>query len=396
MATSAAPGPGLRRVGILTGGGDVPGLNVAIKAAVLRAQDHGMEVVGLRRGWASVMNIDPDDRSSIERWTVALPPLAVRTIDRTGGTILHSSRTNPCRVAAKDVPAWVRDADRRPCEDASIDCTAHAVRVIDTLGLDALIPIGGEDTLGFAERLHRQGVPVMAVPKTMDNDVFGTDYCIGFSTAVSRSVELIADFRSALGSHERIGVVELFGRESGGTSLHAAYLADADRALIPEVPFDIERLAALLQEDRSRCPSGYAIVTISEGALPAGGEVSESGEADAFGHRKLGGIGAAVGAELKKRTGVNMMLQQLGYVIRSGQPDTVDRLVATSFGTLAVDEVAKGRSGRLVGLRKGVYTTESLEVVARGQRRVDVEALYDAEVYRPRVREVAGQPVYLQ
>jgi 6-phosphofructokinase 1 len=384
----------VRRIGILTGGGDVPGLNVAIKAVTLRALDHDIEVLGLRRGWASML-IDPSDPAAIAGTTVALNVDTVRAIDRTGGTILHSSRTNPSNVKLDAVPAWVRPDERAGKDDGKIDCTRHAVRVIEALGIDALVAIGGDDTLSFANRLHHENVSVVAIPKTMDNDVVGTDYCIGFSTAVTRSVDMITNFRSAVGSHERIGVVELFGRHSGATSFYAAYLAAADRAIIPEVPFDIERLAALLTGDRDRNPSNYAIMTISEGAVPKGGTHMESGEEDAFGHKKLGGIGDAVAKELKRLTGIDMMFQQLGYVIRSGPADTLDRMVATSYGILALEQLAAGKSGTLVALQGGTYTTVPLDVVAGGMRPVDVAALYDAENYRPRVGEIAGKPMFM-
>ena len=384
----------VRRIGILTGGGDVPGLNVAIKAVTLRARDHDIEVLGLRRGWASML-IDPSDPAAIAATTVVLTPDAVRTIDRTGGTILHSSRTNPSNVKPDAVPAWVRADERVAKDDGKVDCTRHAVRVIAALGLDALVAIGGDDTLSFANRLHHENVNVVAIPKTMDNDVVGTDYCIGFSTAVTRAVDMITNFRSAVGSHERIGVVELFGRHSGATSFYAAYLAAADRAIIPEVPFDIERLAGFLTADRAGNPSNYAVMTISEGAVPKGGTHMESGEEDAFGHKKLGGIGDAVTKELKRLTGIDMMFQQLGYVIRSGPADTLDRMVASSYGVLALEQLAAGVSGTLVALQGGTYTTVPLDVVAGGMRPVDVAALYDAENYRPRVGEIAGKPMFM-
>ena len=383
------------RIGILTGGGDVPGLNVAIKAVVNRAADHGIEVVGLRRGWASVMGIDPDDPATAAVFTTKLDAEAVRKIDRTGGTVLHSSRTNPVAVKPGDVPAFVRATDQTARDDGKVDCTGHALRVLNHLGLDALIPIGGEDTLSFAERLSREGFPCVAIPKTMDNDVLGTDYCIGFSTTITRSVEMITNFRTSLGSHERIGIIELFGRHSGGTSLYAAFLAAVDRAIIPEVPFDMERLAGFLAADREANPSHYAMVTVSEGAVPAGGAMTETGEADAFGHRKLGGIGQSISQEIKRLTGTNVMFQQLGYVIRSGAPDTLDRMVATSYGILAADEVARGRSGRLVALQGGSYTVIDLATVAGGQRKIDVAEYYDAEQYRPKMRDIQGKPMFL-
>jgi ATP-dependent phosphofructokinase / diphosphate-dependent phosphofructokinase len=384
-----------RRIGILTGGGDVPGLNVAIKAVALRARNHDIEVIGLRRGWLSLLNVNPDDPTSRDTWTMGLPPDRVRTFDRTGGTILHTSRTNPSNVKADDVPSWVRSEDRTTRPDGRVDCTRHVLRVLDYLGIEALIPIGGDDTLSFASRLHQEDFRVVAIPKTMDNDVFGTDYCIGFSTAVTRSVDAITNFRTSVGSHERIGVVELFGRNSGETSLYAAYLSDVDRAVISEVPFDLEKLIRLLVDDRGRNPSNYALLTISEGAHPKGGEIIQSGEEDAYGHKKLGGIGYLVSQEIKKRSGVNIMYEQLAYIMRSGAPDSLDRMVAVSYGSLALDQVAMGHTGRMVALQQGIYTTVPLDMVVAGKKRVDVTALYDKEEYRPRVRDMLGKPMFL-
>ena len=384
-----------RRIGILTGGGDVPGLNVAIKAVVSRAEDGDIEVVGLRRGWLSVVEINPDDPETREEWTMPLTPDSVRTIDRTGGTILHTSRINPAKVKPDEVPTCVRAEDRVATPDGAVDCTRHVLRVLDFLGLEAIIPIGGDDTLSYAARLHHEGVRVVGIPKTMDNDVFGTDYCIGFSTAVTRSVEAIAAIRSSVGSHERIGVIELFGRNSRETSLFAAYLAEVDRAIISEVPFDIDRLATFLVADRERNPSHYAILTVSEGAHPKGGTVFETGEADAYGHKKLGGMGAIVAEEIKKRTGVNIMYQQLAYIMRSGAPDSLDRMVAVSYGNLALDQVAMGHTARMVALQQGIYTTVPLDLVLASKKRVDVTALYDDQTYRPKVRDMLGKPMFL-
>jgi 6-phosphofructokinase len=385
----------IRRIGVLTGGGDVPGLNVAIKAVVMRTVDQHIDVLGLRRGWLSLLRINPDDPSSLADWTMPLSAERVRTFDRTGGTILHTSRTNPSNVGPDDVPPFVRAEDRISTAAGRVDCTRHALRVLEFLGLDALIPIGGDDTLSFACRLHEAGFRVVAIPKTMDNDVFGTDYCIGFSTAVTRSVDAITAFRTSVGSHERIGVVELFGRNSGQTALYAAYLADVDRAAIPEVPFDPDRLARLLKEDRTRNPSNYAILAISEGAHPKDGTVLETGETDAYGHRKLGGIGNIVAQDIKRLTGVHIMYEQLAYIMRSGAPDSLDRMVAVSFGTLALDQVAKGATGRMVALQQGIYTTIPLSHVVMGKKRVDVTALYDTENYRPKVHDMLGKPMFL-
>jgi len=384
-----------RRVGILTGGGDVPGLNVAMKAVVIRAQDHDVEIIGLRRGWWSVVGINPADPQTIKELTEPLPLTRVRVIDRTGGTFLHSSRTNPSNMKDTDIPDFVAAADRVVKEDGRVDITGHVMKVLETLELDALIPIGGDDTLSYAARLHEEGFHTVAIPKTMDNDVFGTDYCIGFSTAVTRSVENITAVRTVCGSHERVGVVELFGRNSGETSLFAAYLADVDRAIISEVPFDLDKLIDFLVQDRKGNPSHYAIMTISEGAHLEGGEIVQSGEADAFGHQKLGGIGQIVAQEIKKRSGMHTLYQQLAYLMRSGSPDSLDRMVAVSFGNLALDQVALGHTGRMVALQQGNYTTVPLPMVISAKKTVDVSALYDPENYKPKVKDMLGKPMFL-
>lgn len=383
------------RIGILTGGGDVPGLNPCIKAVVTQAEEHRWEVLGIRKGWAGLLHYDPDDPETSRReWLDPLSRASVRTIDRYGGTHLHTSRTNPQRVRERDLPEFLRD--RFPFGDQStVDCTPHVLEVLDHLGIDALIPIGGDDTLSFAVRLHQEGVPVVAVPKTMDNDVFGTDYCIGFSTAVTRSVEYIHALRTPAGSHERIAVVELFGRNSGETALISAYLADVDRALISEVPFDVERLAEYVVADRRRNPSNYAVVAVSEGASMIGGQIHEYGQEDAFGHKKLGGIGQTVGEALKQLTGIDIVNQQLAYLMRSGAPDSLDRMVATSYGSLAVQQLSRSETGVMVALRGGTYTTVPIETCTSGVKRVDVDELYDAEQYRPRVRHLLGKPMFL-
>ena len=380
------------RIGILTGGGDVPGLNSCIKAVVSRVVDGSHEVLGIRRGWAGLLETNPDDAESIASNVMPLSPAAVRTIDRTGGTILHTSRTNPGCVKAGGVPSFLAD---QAVGDGPYDFTKHVVRVVERLGLDALIPIGGDDTLSYGLRLHEEGIPVIAIPKTMDNDVYGTDYCVGFSTAVTRGVEFIHALRTSTGSHERIAVVELFGRYSGETSLITAYLAGVDRAVISEVPFDVERLARLLASDKRANPSNYAMVTISEGATIAGGEMMLSGEADAFGHRKLGGIGAATGDLISRITGEGIVLQQIAYLTRSGSPDSLDLMVAMNYAVMAADLVLEGASGRMVALRGGTYTNVPISVTRDGVKRVDVDELYDAAAYRPKVRHVAGKPMFL-
>ncbi len=383
------------RIGILTGGGDVPGLNPCIKALTRRASELGWQVVGFRRGWSGPLNFNPDDETSASEWTMALTPAEVRTIDRTGGTILHTSRTNPGKVKPEDVPEFLRDRFPAPEEGGAIDCTAHVLKVIEHLKIDALAVIGGDDTLSYGARLHREGVRIMSVPKTMDNDVFGTDYCIGFSTAVTRSVDLINALRTPSGSHERIAVIELFGRYSGETALISGYLADVERVLIAEVPFDVDRLAGLMERDRSDNPSNYAMVVVSEGAQMTGGEVMLRGEADAYGHRKLGGVGQILSEELKRITGIDIITQSLAYLMRSGAPDALDRMVANSFGGMAVQLLADGKHGLMMALHDGKYDTVPCDRCIQGEKRVDIDAFYDAETYRPRIARVLGNPMFL-
>ncbi len=380
------------RIGILTGGGDVPGLNPCIKAFVNRVAHDGHEVVGLRRGWAALLHHDPDDPASEAEWFQPLTPAIVRTIDRTGGTFLHTSRTNPSRVRASEVPVHLAD---RASGEGPFDFTEHALRVVDALGIDTLVPIGGDDTLSYALRMHEEGVPVIAIPKTMDNDVHGTDYCIGFSTAVTRGVQFIHNLRTSTGSHERIAVIELFGRYSGETSLVTAYLAGVDRALISEVPFDVEKLGRLLLADKRENPSNYAMVTVSEGATLAGGDMVLSGEEDAYGHRKLGGVGELTAALLKEHTGEDMIVQVIGYLMRSGAPDSLDLMVATNYAVMAADLALEGVSGRMVSLRGGTYTAVPLSATREGVKRVDVGELYDVDAYRPKLRHVTGKPMFL-
>ncbi len=386
----------MKTLAILTGGGDVPGLNPCIKAVVDRAIEDGTEIIGFRRGWAGPVNVNPEDPSEDWRWVMRLNKAVVRKIDRSGGTFLHTSRTRPSHVKPKDVPAFLQPTFNKPDpETGMIDMTPHVLRVMQHLKVDGLVAIGGDDTLSYAARLHQEGFPVVAIPKTMDNDVYGTDYCIGFSTAVTRSVDLITSLRTPAGSHERIAVIELFGRNSGETSLFAAYLGSVDRAIISEVPFDMDRLAALLLEDKRANPSNYAIMTISEGATMIGGDIIETGEADAYGHRKLGGVGQLTSDMIKKITGENTIYQQLGYLMRGGAPDSLDRMVALSYANLATDLIAQGRSGRMVALRDGKYTHIPLSTVISGIKRVDVDEMYDRERYRPKVASMLGKPMFL-
>lgn len=386
------------KIGILTGGGDVPGLNPCIKAVVNRAIDEGHEVVGVRRGWGGLLEFNRDEPDSAVKNLMKLDKNAVRTIDRTGGTILHTSRTNPGKVKPKDVPDFLRDPEHLDAEakDTSLrDFTPHVLRNLEYLGIERLIPIGGDDTLSYGERLHSEGFPVIAIPKTMDNDVYGTDYCIGFSTAVTRSVQFIHQLRTSAGSHERIAVVELFGRNSGETSLISSYLAGVERAIISEVPYDPEKLAEYVLKDKRDNPSNYCMVTISEGAHMVGGKVVEYGEADAYGHRKLGGIGEITGEALKKLTGEDIINQRVAYLMRSGAPDALDLMVAVNFANAAMDLIISGASGRMVALRDGTYTHIPMSTVTSGLKRVDVDELYDAKQYRPKLRRALGKPMFL-
>jgi len=384
-----------KTVGVLTGGGDVPGLNPALKTLVIRAAENGYRVIGIRRGWGGLLAYNRDDPDSWERNLMPLGRQEVRTVDRTGGTFLHTSRTNPGKVAGTDVPDFLRGADFDPAVHGHHDFTQHILSNLEHLGIDALIPIGGDDTLSYAERLNREGFPVVAIPKTMDNDVFGTDYCIGFSTAVTRSVNFIHNLRTSAGSHERIAVVELFGRNSGETSLISAYLAGVDRALISEVPFDVEKLALLLQEDKKSNSSNYAMVTVSEGASMVGGQIVEYGQEDAYGHKKLGGIGVVVSEAVKQLTGSHIIYQQLAYLMRSGAPDSLDLMVAYNFANMTMDLVCEGMSGRMVALQGGTYRHIPISTIMQGEKRVDVAELYDTVEYRPKVRHVLGKPMFL-
>jgi 6-phosphofructokinase len=382
-----------KTIAVLTGGGDVPGLNPCVKTVVYRAIEEGMRVLGIKRGWVGLLNYNPEDPESFDGNLVWLDRQMVRTIDRSGGTYLHTSRTNPGAVRPKELPQFLRNQISHGTEKA--DLTDHILNNLSNLEVDILIAIGGDDTLSFGERVHREGFPIIAIPKTMDNDVFGTDYCIGFSTAITRSVNFIHALRTSIGSHERVAVIELFGRHCGETSLISAYLAGVDRAIISEVPFDPEKLARLIMEDKKANPSNYAIITISEGAKMIGGMVIQHGEADAYGHRKLGGIGIETGEVLKRLTGEDIIFQQLSYLMRSGAADSLDLMVAVNFADMAVSLALKRATGRMITLNKGIYTDIPISTITSGRRRVDVSELYDVDQYRPKVRHVMGKPMFL-
>jgi 6-phosphofructokinase 1 len=385
----------MKRIGILTGGGDVPGLNACIKTVALRCAEHGVELLGIRRGWQGVVDLDPDHPEHFEPVLVKLTPQVVRTIDRYGGTMLHSSRTNPSKMKEKVLPSgYVRDETHRDAK-GRYDLTARVLRALGRLELEALVVIGGDDTLSYAARLDVEGFPTVGIPKTMDNDVTGTHYCIGFSTAVTRSVDFITGLRTPAGSHERIAIVELFGRNSGETALLTGYLSGADRVLISEVPFEVDKVARLLAQDQDENPSHYSVLVVSEGAHAVGGKILEAGEPDAYGHRKLGGIGEWISEELRHRTGRETLVQKLGYLMRAGSPDSLDRLVATNYGNLAFQLLNQGRHGVMTAIVDGCYTAVPLQRVAAGPRAVDVENYYDREQYRVRIDRVEGAPMFL-
>jgi 6-phosphofructokinase 1 len=384
-----------RRIGILTGGGDVPGLNSVIKSVTYRATELGMEVLGIRRGWEGLTHVRPGGEPDPD-YVRPLDRRNTRTIDRTGGTMLHTSRTNPARMKREALPRWLstEEADRFRTDDDRYDLTSVVLEHLDALGIDALVPIGGDDTLSFARLLADKGVPLVAIPKTMDNDVPGTEYCIGFSSAITRAKELIDRQRTTLGSHERIGVFRIFGRDAGFSALFAAYVTSA-RCVIPEAPYDLDALAGLLAEDHRLSPSHYAILVAAEGAIWQGASLEELGEADAFGHRRKADVGEALAAELTRRTGIESLAIELTYDLRSGQPDALDQIVATTFANVAMDLLADGRFGRMVAIRDGKYAETSLVETGRDPRRVDVEGMYNVERFRPRYDGRIGRPLLL-
>jgi 6-phosphofructokinase 1 len=373
-------------IGILTGGGDVPGLNPAIRAVTIRALGEGYRVLGIRRGWAGLVNLVRDPQADNSEWVQVLTEEVVNRAGRTGGTFLHSSRTNPMKVNRDAVPEHLKEVYSEEVNDL----IPEVLKNLDFLGIDHLIPIGGDDTLSVAVRLYREGVKVVAIPKTMDNDVPGTDYCIGFSTCITRTIEMVNRLRTSAGSHERFLVVEVFGRYAGFTAMLPTMAGAANRCVIPEHPFDIELLTELLSRDRYRNPSKYAIVLVSEGAKFGGDMVFSDLSRDAFGHAKLGGIGDLVSAELQAlspkynqgRT-VNVINQKLGYLVRGGDPDAIDSIVPMAFGNLALDLILKGVHGRLVVLRNGRYDNVPIDVVTSSKKVVNVEKFYSIERMRP-------------
>ena len=381
------------KIAVLTGGGDVPGLNPVIKSAVYRASEMGRQVIGIRKGWEGLTQMNPAE----EQDSTYIRPLTrenTRTIDRSGGTVLHTSRTNPKRMAKAKVPAHLKPSElaKLPFDGSFYDFTPIVLRNLDRLQVGCLIVIGGDDTLSFASVLDSEGVPLIAIPKTMDNDVRGTEYCIGFSTAITRAKELITRQRTTLGSHERIGIFRVFGRDSGFTALYTAYVTSV-RCLIPEYPFDLDRFTNLLLEDKRNNVSNYSLAVVSEGAVWQGQALAEHGETDAYGHRKKVDIGHALAEEVRRRTGEETIANDLTYDLRSGDPDALDEMVAITFANIALDLIRDGVAGRMVAIRNGCYAHMPLPDASLGPRKVDVATLYNTERYRPNYAAKLGAPL---
>jgi len=382
------------RIGILTGGGDVPGLNSVIKSVVYRSTELGNEVIGIRRGWEGLTHMRPG--ADLDRgYVLPLDRENTRTIDRVGGTMLHTSRTNPRRMREERLPEHLRsDAQRYRNSDGTYDLTPVVLANIERLRLDRFVAIGGDDTLSFARVLVEKGIPLVAIPKTMDNDVQGTEYCVGFSTAITRAKELIDRQRTTLGSHERIGVFRIFGRDAGFSALHAAYVTSA-RCLIPEAPFDLDHLVEVLVTDKRMNPSTYAFVIAAEGARWHGAVIGEYGEPDAYGHRRKMSVAEALADEIHRRSGEDTLVSELTYDLRSGDPDAFDQMVATTFANIAVDLLGSGEQGRMVAIREGKYTHIALPDPQLGPRKVDVARQYDLDRFRPRYTGRLGSSLFL-
>lgn len=387
-------------IGILTGGGDVPGLNPAIRAITIRALREGYQVLGLRKGWAGILELKRDKKADNSDKYVVLTEEIVNKAGRTGGTFLHTSRTRPSHVPKEFVPDHLKDKYNKDTNDL----TEEVLQNLEFLGIDFLIPIGGDDTLSYAVRLYQEGIKIIAIPKTMDNDVPGTDYCIGFSTCVTRTINMTNTLRTSAGSHERILVLEVFGRYAGFTAMLPTMAGAANRCVIPEHDFNIEKLTKLLIQDRERNPSKYSVVLVSEGARFEDMDVMvfRSEEKDMFGHAKLGGIGDLVSKKIKdispqynKKKAINVINQQLGYLVRGGDPDAIDSIVPMAYGNLALDLVLKGIHGRLIVLRNGRYDNAPLDVVTTNKKLVDVKKHYNTDRYRPHYKSFEFQPLFI-
>jgi 6-phosphofructokinase 1 len=388
-----------KRLAILTGGGDVPGLNSVIKSVTYRARENGMEVLGIRRGWEGLTHLDLSDPASKARYVMPLSRENTRTIDRTGGTVLHSSRTNPSKM--KKLPKHLAGGDfpsaqttKKGETTTTFDVSKAVLSNLEKLGVDYLIAIGGDDTLSYAARLHQLGFKVIAIPKTMDNDVRNTEYCIGFSTAITRAIDAIERQRTTVGSHERIGIFRVFGRDAGFTSLYTAFVTSI-RCLIPEHKAPLEKVVDLLVTDKRHNPSNYSLIVLSEGAEWEGYKVQEYGEADAYGHRKKASVAESLSDEIKRRTGEETIVSDLTYDLRSGDPDFIDKLVALTFGTMGFDAILHGHSGLMSALVDGKYDLVPIPDPKLGPRKVDVATMYNTDRLRPVYADKRGLPIFL-
>jgi 6-phosphofructokinase 1 len=381
-----------RRIGILTGGGDVPGLNSVIKSVVYRSSEIGCEVIGLRRGWEGLTHVDLRDPASRGRYVLPLNRENTRVIDRTGGTYLHSSRTNPSKM--KKLPPVLENEGFEKSASGIFDVTKAVKKNLETLGLDYLIAIGGDDTLSYAARLHTEGFPVIAVPKTMDNDVRNTEYCIGFSTAITRAMDAVERQRTTVGSHERVGLFRVFGRDAGYTALYTAFVTSV-RCCIPEYEVKLDKLIDLLVNDKRNNPSNYSLCILSEGAKWENYTVKEYGDPDAFGHRKKMSVAEDLSGEIKKHTGDETIVSDLTYDLRSGSPDFVDRMVATTFAGMATDAIQEGQSGVMTAIDNGCFRLSPIPDPKLGPRKVDIQTMYNTERYRPVYDHKLGMPIFL-
>ena len=388
-----------KRIGILTGGGDVPGLNATIKTVTYRGSENDIEVIGLRRGWEALTHLNLEDPASRSRYIVPLNRESTRTIDRRGGTVLHSSRTNPAKMSklpdhlvGKDFP--VAASTKGGVATKTWDVSKQVLANLSALGIDHLIAIGGDDTLSYAAKLDELGVKIIGVPKTMDNDVRNTEYCIGFSTAITRATDAIQRQRTTIGSHERIGIFRVFGRDAGFTALYSAYVT-AIRCVVPEHKVNLDKLIRLLIEDKRANPSNYAMIVLSEGAAWEGYEVQQYGEPDAYGHRKKASVAESLADEIKRHAGADTIVSDLTYDLRSGDPDFIDKLVALTFGNMAYDAILEGKTGLMAALVEGRYDLVPIPDPKLGPRKVDLATMYDTERYRPIYANKCGLPIFL-
>ncbi|MDX2178729.1 MAG: 6-phosphofructokinase [Bryobacteraceae bacterium] len=387
------------RIGILTGGGDVPGLNSVIKGVVYRGHEVGFDVVGIRRGWEGLTHLNFDDPKSVEHYVLPLTRENTRTIDRTGGTFLHTTRTNPAKMkklpphlAGGDFP--LAETEKKGVKSMTYDVSKQVLKNLETLQLDYLIAIGGDDTLSYAAKLDQLGFKVVSIPKTMDNDVRNTEYCIGFSTAITRAMEAVQRQRTTVGSHERIGIFRIFGRDAGYTALYTAMVTSV-RCAIPEYKFDLDKMIDLLVEDKKGNPSNYALVLLSEGATWEGHMIREYGEPDAYGHRKKASVAEDMAMEIQQRLGDETIVSDLTYDLRSGAPDFIDKLVAASFGNMALDAILTNRSGVMTAIVNGCYSLMPIPDPKLGPRQVDIATMYNKDRYRPNYAHHVGLPIFL-